>query len=309
MTSQRPLTDTTSAVHISSLTKHFKKGAVKAVNGIDLTIQSGEIVALLGPNGAGKTTTLDMVLGLTTPTSGNVLIGGLQPKAAIDKGMISAVLQTGGLLHDLKVGEVIDYVASNYRTPTLGREALERAGIAHLADRKISLCSGGEQQRVKFALSLLPNPKMLVLDEPTAGMDVSARRSFWENMQSEAREGRTVVFATHYLEEAQSFAQRVVLMSKGQIVADGPMSEIRHHTNIRLVSAHVESETAVRDELSRTLPDLQFTIHGGLLEAKTTESDNLARHLLSLDGVQDLEISAPSLEEAFVDLTEEGMAE
>ena len=161
MTSQRPPTDTTSAVHISSLTKHFKKGAVKAVNGIDLTIQSGEIVALLGPNGAGKTTTLDMVLGLTTPTffTGNVLIGGLQPKDAIDKGMISAVLQTGGLLHDLKVGEVIDYVASNYRTPTLGREALERAGIAHLADRKISLCSGGEQQRVKSRSPSYPIPK------------------------------------------------------------------------------------------------------------------------------------------------------
>ena len=151
---------------------------------------------------------------------------------------------------------------------------------------------------------------MLVLDEPTAGMDVSARRSFWENMQSEARGGphRSCSPPTTWKKPSRSHSG-LSSMSKGQIVADGPMAEIRHHTNIRLVSAHVESETAVRDELSRTLPDLQFTIHGGLLEAKTTESDNLARHLLSLDGVQDLEISAPSLEEAFVDLTEEGMAE
>ncbi|MEZ7898047.1 MAG: ABC transporter ATP-binding protein [Flaviflexus sp.] len=291
------------AVQLNNLIKHFKRGKIKAVNGIDLTIEEGEIVALLGPNGAGKTTTLDMVLGLTEPTQGTVQIIGKKPRQAIDEGLVSAVLQTGGLLHDLKVGEVVDYVASNYRTPTLGRAVLERAGIEDLADRKVSLCSGGEQQRLKFALSLLPNPDLLVLDEPTAGMDVNARRSFWANMQEEAREGRTVIFATHYLEEAQSFAERVVLVAGGKVVADGPMVEVRHHTDIRLVSAHVENERAVRDQIGQHFPDLEVTIHNDLLEVKSPSSDELARLLLSIEGVSGLEISAPSLEDAFVDLT------
>lgn len=291
------------AVQLNNLIKHFKRGKVKAVNGIDLTIEEGEIVALLGPNGAGKTTTLDMVLGLTEPTQGTVQIIGKKPRQAIDEGLVSAVLQTGGLLHDLKVGEVVDYVASNYRTPTLGRAVLERAGIEDLADRKVSLCSGGEQQRLKFALSLLPNPDLLVLDEPTAGMDVNARRSFWATMQEEAREGRTVIFATHYLEEAQSFAERVVLVAGGKIVADGPMAEVRHHTDIRLVSAHVENERDVRDQIGQHFPDLEVTIHNDLLEVKSPRSDELARLLLSIEGVSGLEISAPSLEDAFVDLT------
>ncbi|WP_054953439.1 ABC transporter ATP-binding protein [Flaviflexus massiliensis] len=293
------------AVQINHLKKHFNRGKVKAVDGIDLTINKGEIVAFLGPNGAGKTTTLDMVLDLTDPTAGSVQIEGLSPRDAIRDGKISAVLQTGGLLHDLKVGEVIDYVASNYRTPTLGRVVLERAGIGHLTNRKVSLCSGGEQQRLKFALSLLPNPDLLILDEPTSGMDVTARRSFWTTMQEEAREGRTVIFATHYLEEAQSFAERVILVSGGRVVADGPMSQIRHHTDIRLLAVRVADENAVHARLSQAFPDLAYSIHNGLLEAKSANSDDLARFLLSLDGVAGLEIVAPSLEDAFVDLTEE----
>lgn len=299
-----PQTGDQTAVEISGLTKHFKRGTVKAVDGIDAAIRRGEIVAFLGPNGAGKTTTLDMVLGLTQPTSGSVRVNGADPLEAVARGHISAVLQTGGLLHDLKVGEVIDYVASNYSTPTLGRQALERAGIAHLENRKVSLCSGGEQQRLKFALSLLPNPQILVLDEPTAGMDVSARRSFWATMQAEAREGRTIIFATHYLEEAQAFAQRVILVAGGKVVADGTMSEIRHHTDIRILSASIADEEPVRTALLQAYPDLDITLNSGVLTVRHRETDQIAKILLGLEGVSGLEISSPSLEDAFVDITE-----
>lgn len=299
-----PPTGDQTAVEIAGLTKHFNRGTVKAVDGIDATIRRGEIVAFLGPNGAGKTTTLDMVLGLTNPTSGSILVNGTDPKDAISQGHISAVLQTGGLLLDLKVGEIIDYIASNYSTPTLGRQALERAGIAHLENRKVSLCSGGEQQRLKFALSLLPNPQILVLDEPTAGMDVTARRAFWATMQAEAREGRTIIFATHYLEEAQAFAERVILIAGGKIVADGTMSDIRHYTDVRTLSASVDDEALVRDALLEALPDLDLTISNRILTVRHRMTDQIAAILLGLDGVSGLEISSPSLEDAFLDITE-----
>ncbi|WP_182354578.1 ABC transporter ATP-binding protein [Flaviflexus huanghaiensis] len=293
------------AICISGLTKHFRRGAVRAVDGIDAVIDRGEIVAFLGPNGAGKTTALDMVLGLTTPTSGTITVNGSTPREAIATGEISAVLQTGGLLNDLRVGEVVDYIASTYRTPTLGREALDRAGIAHLAGRKVSLCSGGEQQRLKFALSLLPNPHILVLDEPTAGMDVAARRSFWATMQAEAREGRTIIFATHYLEEAQAFAERVILIAHGRVIADGPMEKIRTYTDIRVLTARVADERAVHDVLQRFSADLSYTLDDGILIARDRDTDGLARALLAINGVSALEIAAPSLEDAFVDMTKD----
>lgn len=291
------------AVAIAGLTKHFTRGAVTAVDGIDVTIHRGEIVAFLGPNGAGKTSTLDMVLGLTEPTSGTIRVNAARPKDAVAAGQISAVLQTGGLLHDLTVGEVVDYVASTYSTPTLGREALDRAHIKHLDNRKVSLCSGGEQQRLKFALSLLPNPEILVLDEPTSGLDVAARRSFWATMQAEARDGRTIIFATHYLEEAQAFAERVVLMAGGRIVADGPVAEIRHHTNIRTLSADVDDEDLVRTALAEVMPQLLYTMTDGAITVKDRETDDVARALLCLPGVSGLEISSPSLEDAFITMT------
>lgn len=290
-------------IELTGLAKHFKRGAVRAVDGIDLMIDRGEIVAFLGPNGAGKTTTLDMVLGLTEPTTGSVLVNGAPPREAVSAGQISAVLQTGGLLHDLRVGEILDYIASTYSGPTLGRAALDRAGIADLADRKVSLCSGGEQQRLKFALSLLPNPEILVLDEPTAGMDVAARRAFWATMHSEAKEGRTIIFATHYLEEAQAFAERVVLIASGRVVADGPMAQIRHYTDVRSLTARVDDEQAVREALAQSAPELSYEIEEGVFQARDRDTDGLARLLLGIEGVTGLEISAPSLEDAFVDIT------
>src|SRR6476660_2551619 len=213
------------AISLGDLTKSF--GDVPAVRGVDLQIEQGEIVAFLGPNGAGKTTTIDMLLGLSQPTAGSVEVLGLAPRQAIARGLVSAVMQTGGLLKDLTVRETVEYTASLFADTRPVDEVLDNAGIAGIADRRVAKCSGGEQQRLRFAMALLSDPALLLLDEPTTGMDVEGRRTFWSAIRRDAEKGRTVLFATHYLEEADQYADRIVLMRKGRIVADGTGSQIK----------------------------------------------------------------------------------
>lgn len=291
------------ALRLTDVRKTFAVSGdrVEAVRGIDLDIAPGEVVAMLGPNGAGKTTTLDMVLGLTEPTSGTVEVFGLHPRRAVDAGRISAVLQTGGLLRDLTVEETVRVVASTFDSPQPVAEVMERAGITQLARRRVSKCSGGEQQRLRFALALLPDPDLLVLDEPTAGMDVAARRDFWAAMHAEAAQGRTVVFATHYLEEASSFAERIVLVSEGVVVADDSTEAIRAQATGRVVAADLSSEY---DEALRALPGVRsLERHGQRVIVRAADSDALARHLLTQTSATDLEITAGSLDDAFIALT------
>ncbi len=201
------------AIELRGLTKSF--GSVRAVRGIDLTVRPGEIIAFLGPNGAGKTTTIDMMLGLSRPDEGTVLVYGMEPSAAVRHGLISAVMQTGGLLRDLTVEETLRLTASLFSNTRPVAEVLGRAGIADIAGRRVVKCSGGQQQRLRFAMALLPDPELLVLDEPTTGMDVTGRRDFWAAIREDAAHGRTVLFATHYLEEADAYADRIVLVSHG----------------------------------------------------------------------------------------------
>ncbi len=298
----------TPAIALEGVVKRFSSpgsAAVTAVDGIDLTVRPGEIVAFLGPNGAGKTTTLDMVLGLTSPTSGSVQVYGQHPRAAVAAGRVSAVLQTGGLLRDLSVRETVQMIASTFETHAGIEEVLERADLVGIASRKVSKCSGGEQQRLRYALALLPDPDLIVLDEPTAGMDVGSRQSFWETMYADADAGRTVVFATHYLEEADAFAQRIVMVAGGSVVADGSTTDIRAQASGRTVSAGVpDADAAVAHLLTR--PEvLDAEVSRGRLTVHSTDSDAVARVLLTeLDG-HDLEISSGSLEAAFLQITGE----
>jgi ABC-2 type transport system ATP-binding protein len=231
------------AVDAVDLHKGF--GSVRAVDGVTLKVRAGEIVAFLGPNGAGKTTTIDMLLGLSHPDSGEVSIFGESPRAAIAHGLVSAVLQTGGLLKDITVRETLDLTASLFVDTRPVAEVMQRAGITEIANRRVGLCSGGQQQRLRFAMALLSDPGVLILDEPTTGMDVEGRRSFWAAIRADAARGRTVLFATHYLDEADEYADRIVLMSRGRIVADGPTSEIKNLVSGRVVQATLPGADAV----------------------------------------------------------------
>jgi ABC-2 type transport system ATP-binding protein len=272
---------------------------------MDLTVRPGEIVAFLGPNGAGKTTALDMVLGLTRPTSGIALVFGAAPRAAIRAGRVSAVLQTGGLLRDLSVRETVRMIASTYAAHTPVDEVIDRAGLGALADRRVSKCSGGEQQRLRFALALLPDPDLLILDEPTAGMDVNARHDFWATMHADADSGRTVVFATHYLEEADSFADRIVLVANGRVIADGSTAEIRGRALGRQVSARLTdaARTSGMARIRQVPGVLEVGERGDRVTVTATDSDAVALLLLTELGGRDVEVSTASLDQAFRALT------
>lgn len=298
----------TTTIHLRGLVKRFGHGTDTrpAVDGIDLDIHAGDVVALLGPNGAGKTTTLDMVLGFTSPTEGTVTVLGGTPADAVRAGRIAAVLQTGGLLRDLRVRETVELIASMYDRPPSIDEVMARAGITPIADRLVQACSGGEQQRLRFALALLADPEILVLDEPTTGMDVGARQEFWQAMHAEAERGRTIVFATHYLEEAEQFAQRTVLMAAGRIVADGPTERIRNHVGGRSVRATLpqEGKADLLARLEQRTDVLDLRTSGNRVDLVAGDSDAVARILLDA-AAHDLEIEAASLEHAFLALTHE----
>ena len=299
---QLPRTDATTrvpAVSLSGVTKAF--GDVQAVRGIDLELQQGEIVAFLGPNGAGKTTTIDMVLGLSRPTTGEVSVLGLEPRQAIARGLVSAVMQTGGLIKDLSVRETVAYTASLFADSRPVDEVLENAGITGIADRKVAKCSGGEQQRLRFAMALLPDPALLLLDEPTTGMDVEGRRTFWSAIRRDAEQGRTVLFATHYLEEADQYADRIVLISKGKIVADGSGSEIRALAAGRSVRATLPH--ADTDRLASIGGVDGVEVRGDTVILHAKDSDAVARYLLTETDARDLEITSKGLEDAFLSLT------
>ncbi|WP_166848767.1 ABC transporter ATP-binding protein [Isoptericola sp. BMS4] len=298
----------TPALSLRGLRKEFASpaGPVRAVDGVDLEIAPGEVVAFLGPNGAGKTSTIDMVLGLSAPTSGTVRVFGADPADAIAAGRVAAVMQTGGLLRDITVAETVALTAALFGSSGSPVPYLERAGIADLADRMVGTCSGGQQQRLRFAMALVSEPDLLLLDEPTTGMDVEGRREFWAAIRADAAAGRTVVFATHYLEEADTYADRVVLVSEGRVVADGSTTEVKSLASGRTVSARVDDDgerAAVAAQL-RALPVVDAIDHrGSRLVVRTADSDDVARFLLTQTAARDLEVASDNLEDAFVALT------
>src|SRR6478672_1548639 len=284
------------AVRLAGLVKSF--GSVRAVRGIDLSVRPGEIVAFLGPNGAGKTTTIDLMLGLSRPDSGTAEVYGMDPQAAVRHGLVSAVMQSGGLLRDLTVEETLRLTASLFADTRPVAEVLARAGISDIAGRRVVKCSGGQQQRLRFAMALLPDPELLVLDEPTTGMDVTGRRDFWGAIREDAEQGRTVLFATHYLEEADAYADRIVLVSHGLVVADGTAAQVKALVSGRTIRATLPGANPVA---LRALPGVESVeLRGDSVVISSTDSDAVARHLLTTTDARDIEITSRGLEDAFI---------
>jgi ABC-2 type transport system ATP-binding protein len=287
------------AVELDAVTKRF--GAVTAVDDISLHVRRGEIVAFLGPNGAGKTSTIDMLLGLSDPTAGEVRTYGMAPRRAVALGLVSAVMQTGGLLKDYTVAETVRLTATLFGARDRVDEALQRAGIAEIGSRMVGKCSGGQQQRLRFAMALLPDPDLLILDEPTTGMDVAGRHDFWTAIREDAGRGRTVVFATHYLEEADAYADRIVFVRRGRVVADGSAAEVKAMAAGRTVRAILPG--ADRAALAALPGVTSVEVRGDAVLVHGKESDAVARHLLTHTPARDLEITSRNLEQAFLTLT------
>jgi ABC-2 type transport system ATP-binding protein len=291
-------------IRLQGLTKSFRtpRGVVEAVKGIDVDIARGETVALLGPNGAGKSTTIDMLLGLLPPDRGSVSIFGRPPREAIDAGWVGAMLQTGALIRDLSVRELIAMVAGLYPSPLPVDEVLALTGVQDIADRRTQKLSGGQTQRVRFAVALVSNPELLVLDEPTVAMDVEGRHAFWTTMREFASRGKTVLFATHYLEEADDYADRAVLMARGTIVADGPTTEIKAMVGTRTIRATIPGADVADLEALPGVTSAEGRGEAAVLHC--TDSDAAIRALLDrCPEARDIEISGAGLEEAFLALT------
>jgi ABC-2 type transport system ATP-binding protein len=278
------------------------------VCGIDIQIVAGETVALLGPNGAGKSTTIDMLLGLLAPDAGTVSVFGRPPAEAVAQGAVGAMLQTGALIRDLSVRELVTMMASLYPAPLDVGEVLELTGASEFAEQRTQKLSGGQTQRVRSAVALVSNPELLVLDEPTAALDVEGRQAFWMTMREFAARGKTIVFATHYLEEADMYADRAVLMAHGAIVADGPTNEIKAMVGTRTIRATLP---AIDVEELMTLSGVNSAERrGDAVVMHCADSDAAIRALLvAHPGARDIEINAAGLEQAFLALTGDGAGE
>lgn len=289
------------AIHLSAIHRRF--GDTEALGGVDLTVRSGEIVALLGPNGAGKSTTIEVILGLCTPDSGTVSVFGVPPRDAVRAGLVGAMLQSGPLLPDVTVGELVATYAALQTRPLDVHTVIERAGIGAITRQKTNGLSGGQAQRVRLALALVPDGELLVLDEPTVGFDVRARRDFWAAMHAATASGHTVLFATHHMDEADRYADRIVVLAGGRVVADGTGSEIRSTVANRTITATMDD--AEPSELAR-LPGVgSAEVSGSRVLLACKDSDTTLRALLAAHpDVRDIEVRAGDLEEAFVTITD-----
>jgi len=262
-------------------------------------------VALLGPNGAGKSTAISILLGLQPAQEGSVSVLGMDPRTAMVSGMVGAMLQSGGgsgVPHGVKVGELVRMTSRLYRHPAPVDRTLARAGLSDLADRPTQRLSGGQAQRVRFALAIAGNPDLVFLDEPTVALDVEGRRAFWAMMRGFAGEGRTVVFATHHLDEADAVADRIVVLRKGAVVANGPASTIKATVatrRLRFVSAGADPARL------RELDSVDAaSVRGSEVVLDSLDADATVRSLVA-SGVafSDLEVTGADLEQAFVALT------
>ena len=292
-----------SAVVFDGVTRRF--GATTALDDLRLDIGVGETVALLGPNGAGKSTAISIMLGLLAPSAGRATTLGLDPLVAVRSGRVGAMLQAATLPAGARVGELVDLARALYPSPAPRGAILERAGLAALAGRRTDTLSGGEAQRLRFALAIAGDPDLVFLDEPTVAMDVEARRAFWADMRRAALEGRTVLFATHYLDEADGVADRIIVLDHGRIVADGSPAALKASVAERTVRfAASAGDPAADDRLAR-LPGVRtVTRRGDDVTLACTDADAAVRGLVTTGiAFAHLEVAGADLDAAFLALT------
>ncbi|MFI5675097.1 ABC transporter ATP-binding protein [Streptomyces cellulosae] len=301
-TTTTPTPSPTPVVGFDEVSKTY--GNVRAVDGLTLTLRPGETVALLGPNGAGKSTTLDLLLGLKHPDSGTVRLFGTTPREAIVAGRVGAMLQSGGLMDEVTVAELVRLACDLHPKPYRPSDVLARAGIGQLADRKVDKLSGGQAQRVRFALATAGDSDLIVLDEPTTGMDVTTRQGFWATMREQADQGRTVLFATHYLEEADAIADRVLVLHRGRLLADGTAAEIKAKAGARRISFDL-GDGRIDEAPLRALPFLtSIDVSGQTVRIQSADADATVHALYGLGLYpRNLEVAGLGLEQAFVAIT------
>jgi ABC-2 type transport system ATP-binding protein len=285
-----------------------KYGQLKAVDGLSLELYPGETVALLGPNGAGKSTSLDMLLALRNPTSGKIRMFGEDPYHAIKRGRVGAMLQSGGLMPEVTVRELVTLVTGFQPKPEPIEATLKRAGIADIAEQRVDRLSGGQTQRVRFALAICGDVELIVLDEPTTAMDVETRQLFWSNMKAEVAEGKTLLFATHYLEEADQAADRILVINRGRLLADGTPAQIKERAGAKRMSFRLPE---INEPWLLQLPGLEnLEIRGDLVQIQTSDSDATLYALIDAGfRPRELEVGSLGLEQAFLAITAEDNAE
>ncbi len=295
-----PGPSTPDAIQIRGLSKSYR--TVRALRDLDLTVAPGEIVAILGPNGAGKSTTNEMILGLAEPDAGSVSVFGLTPSQAVRRGRVGAMLQNGALLYDASVKDLLRLMYGLQAHPLPMREIIERADLGSFLATKTEKLSGGQAQRLRYALAIMPDPDLLILDEPTVAMDVEIRRAFWESMRDFTAVGRTVLFATHYLDEADAVADRIVVLAQGRVVADGTGAMIKAQVAGRTIGV---AEDSVDHRLVAALAGVvKIETVGARLLIHATDSDAVLRALLGqCPRVRDIEVNSAKLEDAFLALT------
>ncbi len=291
------------AVDFDGVSRHF--GSTLALDDARFRIGIGETIALLGPNGAGKSTAIGIMLGLLEPGSGNVRVLDLPPRGAVRSGRVGAMLQAATLPVGARVVELVELARGLYPHPLTRDAILERAGLTDLAGRRAETLSGGETQRVRFALAIAGDPDLVFLDEPTVAMDVESRRAFWADMRQFAAEGRTVLFATHYLDEADQVADRIVVLDRGRVVADGSPSELKGAVAERMVRFAAEPGDGAWEAVLRDLPGvLAVERHGETVSLRTQDADSTVRALVATDiRFRHLEVMGADLDTAFLALT------
>ena len=274
-------------------------GATIALDSVDLDVPAGQLVGLLGPNGAGKSTLLNLLTGLRRPTAGHVELFGRAPTDAAARRELGTTPQETGLPATLRVGEVVDFVARHYPHPVGTGELLDRFGLAGLHRRQTGGLSGGQKRRLAVAIAFVGRPRLVVLDEPTTGLDVEARRALWAGVREYSAGGGTVLLTSHYLEEIEALAERVVVIGAGRVLADGDLDDVR-----RVVARSTVSFTA------DAVPDLPGLVRDGdRFVLHSSDADRLVRDLVTTGvGFRDLQVRPASLEEAFLVLTDDSAA-